>query len=1046
MHFIARLTSSIALLLALAACGGAPSPADMPAQRARQAATEPASAHTALIQNVYIAYFGRPADPGGLAYWAEVYRNAGAPTNTLDLYKAYNSNPAIQGLLDIFATSKESIDLYPGDNTAFITAIYQNILSRAPDSAGRDYWVGLLDRRLITRPGAALAIMAGARSLDLEIIARKAAVAAEFTAQLNTTERSKGYDGAAANVIARDMLRRVGADTDTTAFKSSIEATIQTLVAVPASAARVFTGTVATGRPIANAVITIEDLEGAYAEATTSALGGYLIDMSAFVRLGKTVSNLKPPFFLHAKYKENGQDKELHSVTAEAATGAQQMNATPATDALARSYAWPVTLDGRNLKDPAGAAPLGVPNDPDKLQRIKTNIKAMYGDLASGVGDIVRDRFVPDPNSSPMDAALERTRTTFKDGAVAISDAAGNTMARAAVTRLDSNILPASDTESVSAGEARQAVSNRGAFSSTIEPLQGGDSPVIKGVSPSEANLNEVTKFTVTGTGLSSTLAFNLSGCESITALPGGTSQSRSYSCKPVSAVPQEGLIKDGPGGKTLYIFHVAVKKFQPPSVVSFGPSYADQGVEAVFTIRGFDFTSGMRFVMNGCSPAREVNSGNINGVSSTMREFACTPTIAGLQTAEIYDQTGVRVAGFAVQVAAKSKAMITSYTPDRATVYSLLNLAFRGTDLPAGMAVSLTGCAGMGEDGGTAVERRFSCIPMQEGLMQGSVWDKPNGTLLKSFTVTVSALQVEASPLVKSYSPDQATVNQSVVFTFTGTDLTSNMGFTLDGCINVRELSGGSSTQRQYSCTPTSAGVKNGQINGQSFTVTVSGSGSGSTDPGTGSGTGSSSLPCFATLQGVWTNNIVGGTWTFTAPNHAKVVLDALNYGSAAQQITEMDLTSCTSTSMSYKLTRAALVNTVDPSYAYDKSARTAPSAYDWNKLYTQAYTVSGNSLNLGNYTYTKSGSSGTSSGATGKVAFWSRRTTGTISLTIDGVTVGTINSYYTSPPECNGSGTVTRELSVGTHTFKGSTYDGSYGPTTFTITAGACLLYELK
>lgn len=161
----------------------------------------------------------------------------------------------------------------------------------------------------------------------------------------------------------------------------------------------------------------------------------------------------------------------------------------------------------------------------------------------------------------------------------------------------------------------------------------------------------------------------------------------------------------------------------------------------------------------------------------------------------------------------------------------------------------------------------------------------------------------------------------------------------TLTGSINsMGEVSG------TYTGNSTSEGPFSGYFSG-------SRTGSGST---TG---GSSSLECFNSLLGSWYHS-VGGTWTFSVEgntNKAKLILNSLNYGPAAQQITELAVSSCAGSSMSYKITRAALINTIDPSYAYDKTPENAPSAYDWSKVYSQSYTLSGYILAFGNYTYTK-------------------------------------------------------------------------------------------
>ena len=76
-------------------------------------------------------------------------------------------------------------------------------------------------------------------------------------------------------------------------------------------------------------------------------------------------------------------------------------------------------------------------------------------------------------------------------------------------------------------------------------------------MSPTRANLNQLTTLTITGTGLTSGMSFTLESCSVITELPGGTSTQRQFTCTMIASGPKEGFIKDQPGGTTLYIFHV---------------------------------------------------------------------------------------------------------------------------------------------------------------------------------------------------------------------------------------------------------------------------------------------------------------------------------------------------------------------------------------------------------------------------------------------------------------------------------------------------------
>ncbi|HEU4852659.1 MAG TPA: DUF4214 domain-containing protein [Telluria sp.] len=228
------------LLLLLSACGGSQNP-DSPRQTrllsTQVSGAQPVAAdyHT-VVQQIYVAYFGRPADVGGLAWHATVLQAAGAPTDIVALSNAYNSNAALKAEIDSFGTSKESSDLYPGDNGQFVDALYRNLFGRTPDAGGRAWWVSVLDSGAITRASAAIQIMAGSQGSDTTIVNNKTRVASDFTARIVTPIQQQGYDGLAANVVVRTVLGQVGEATDTAAFAGTIGATVTTLAATVAAA------------------------------------------------------------------------------------------------------------------------------------------------------------------------------------------------------------------------------------------------------------------------------------------------------------------------------------------------------------------------------------------------------------------------------------------------------------------------------------------------------------------------------------------------------------------------------------------------------------------------------------------------------------------------------------------------------------------------------------------------------------------------------------------------------------------------------------------
>jgi hypothetical protein len=234
---MSRIMSNAAVLclasVLMAACGSSNRAVD---QAPRYAATITSSAPLAatdyydVMQRIYVAYFGRPADPAGLAYWAEQYRAAGLPNKLADLANAYDKNPNAKTLIDVFGASQESKDLYPGDNDAFVTAIYHNIFSHEPDAAGKAWWVGLIDHGVMTRPIAALLIMSGSQGSDVTVIDHKIGVAAMFTAALNGDARKGAYDGLTANAKVRAVMALVNDGTAVAPFQAQINAIVAVLM------------------------------------------------------------------------------------------------------------------------------------------------------------------------------------------------------------------------------------------------------------------------------------------------------------------------------------------------------------------------------------------------------------------------------------------------------------------------------------------------------------------------------------------------------------------------------------------------------------------------------------------------------------------------------------------------------------------------------------------------------------------------------------------------------------------------------------------------
>ncbi len=187
-----------------------------------------------IVQEIFIAYFGRPADPLGLSFYENKLLDAAAPTDLTGLIDAYGTNSDVKALVDSFGTSAESAALYSGavgSEIDFVNAVYVNVLGRQAEQGGLNYWALQLKNGAITRTSAALAIAQGASGSDALTLANKIAAAINFTSAIDTTSEQLAYQGNAAAATARALIGQVNNTTDLVAFQTTITSTLSTLSA-----------------------------------------------------------------------------------------------------------------------------------------------------------------------------------------------------------------------------------------------------------------------------------------------------------------------------------------------------------------------------------------------------------------------------------------------------------------------------------------------------------------------------------------------------------------------------------------------------------------------------------------------------------------------------------------------------------------------------------------------------------------------------------------------------------------------------------------------
>lgn len=162
------------------------------------------------IQAVYIAFYGRPADPEGQLYWAD----------QLDA-----ADGDLSSIIDAFANSSEYHDRFGGyDSDTLVDNLYQQAFGRSAEPAGLEYWAGELDAGHTTLGRIALDVLNGARNEDQQTIENKMAVADAFTHAV--TAKDKAYSGNNAINQAKTLLDAITANTEPAGQTDEINATL----------------------------------------------------------------------------------------------------------------------------------------------------------------------------------------------------------------------------------------------------------------------------------------------------------------------------------------------------------------------------------------------------------------------------------------------------------------------------------------------------------------------------------------------------------------------------------------------------------------------------------------------------------------------------------------------------------------------------------------------------------------------------------------------------------------------------------------------------
>jgi len=175
----------------------------------------PTQTYLDQVQNAYIAYYGRPADPGGQGYWA----------GQLELVSG-----SLTALVNQFGNSDEFNAFAAGKNKSeLINQLYLNLFNRSADKAGLDWYVGEVEAGRKTIATIALDVLNGATGVDTATLASKFQAANAFSAALDTPTEVGSYNANSLDSV-KNWLKGITTPTESAQAVTNINSNLSTIL------------------------------------------------------------------------------------------------------------------------------------------------------------------------------------------------------------------------------------------------------------------------------------------------------------------------------------------------------------------------------------------------------------------------------------------------------------------------------------------------------------------------------------------------------------------------------------------------------------------------------------------------------------------------------------------------------------------------------------------------------------------------------------------------------------------------------------------------
>jgi len=161
---------------------------------------------TTQVQQLYLAYFGRPAEQAGLTYWTA------------------QANATVDQISAAFAQQPEYSNVYGGLTRAqTVDTLYQNLFGRTAQNAELTYWINSAD---VTVDRLALALVNGATGTDRLLLDSKTQFASTVTANAGASGTATGVASTFSTAVTNTGSTAAQYTAANTAAKAAVAPTI----------------------------------------------------------------------------------------------------------------------------------------------------------------------------------------------------------------------------------------------------------------------------------------------------------------------------------------------------------------------------------------------------------------------------------------------------------------------------------------------------------------------------------------------------------------------------------------------------------------------------------------------------------------------------------------------------------------------------------------------------------------------------------------------------------------------------------------------------